>query len=77
MAESKTQVKTAALQVVKLEEKSVIVLVNGWRMRVFFDKDLSKEEIAKLHVGRTILVEYAGDLEDVHTLELKPLKSIQ
>jgi hypothetical protein len=77
MAESKAQVKTTTLQVVKLEKDAVIVLVNGWRMRVFFDKDLPKEDIAKLNVGRTILVEYVGNLEDVHTLEFKPLKSVE
>ena len=62
------------LTVLTIEEKSVIVNVNGWRMRVSLD--LTENELERLKTGRIVAVEYEGKLEDVHTLKLLPLKKI-
>jgi plastocyanin domain-containing protein len=62
------EVKEVELEVLEREEGSVIVKVNGWRMRVYFDgKD-------KDSIPNKILVKYTGDIEDAHTVKFEKLK---
>lgn len=64
------------LTVIKVEKESVIVKVDGWRIRLYFDKYLTKEDISKLSTGRIVNAEYSGELSKVHTLKFLPLKKI-
>ena len=61
------------LDVHEVEEQSVIVNIQGWRIRAYFDKALTEEQKAHYSKGR-ITVEYTGDIEDVHSIKLLPLK---
>ncbi|MNG27320.1 hypothetical protein D3C84_1124240 [compost metagenome] len=62
------------LQIHEIEEKSVIINIQGWRIRAYFDNSLKKEQKELFTVGRTITVEYTGDIEDIHSIKLLPLK---
>lgn len=55
------------LTIVKVEENSVIVVIDGWRMRVYGNTK-------GLRLGQLISVEYTGDIENVHSVKLLPLK---
>lgn len=68
--------KSTFLTVLKKEEKAIIVKINGWRMRVYFDRYLSKANKEKINEGGTIEVSYLGKMEDVHNLKLQKLKSV-
>lgn len=65
--------KVIRLDVLVKEEKSVIVNLNGWRKRVYFDKDL---DVNKVSQGQSINIEYTGDLDDVHSVKFLSLKEI-
>lgn len=54
-----------------VEDNAVIVNVDGWRMRVYFDEGVTNE---KYHYGKEVTVNYFGDLSDVHTLKFSKLK---
>jgi hypothetical protein len=77
LAASKEEVKQAQLTVAKVEDKAVIVVVNGWRMRVYFDESLGEKAAEKFAKGQLITVEYVGELEDVHKLKFLPLKNVK
>lgn len=62
------------LDVHEVEENGVIVNIQGWRIRAYFDKSLTIEQKAHFTKGRTIIVEYTGKIEDVHSIKLLPLK---
>lgn len=70
------QPKTVDLIVVKVEENAAIIKLNGWRMRVYFEKSLLKEDREKISIGRIIKVNYFGDITNVHSIQLLPLKSV-
>lgn len=53
--------------IVNIEEKSAIILVDGWRMRIYGN-------IKGLKLGQNIQVEYTGDIKNVHSIKLLPLK---
>jgi hypothetical protein len=74
--EVKIKAKKTALTVVKVEKDSVITSVDGWRIRLYFDKDLTKDKIESVKVGRQLEVEYTGNIKDVHSLKFSPLKEI-
>lgn len=69
--------KVAELTVVRVEDDAVIVRVDGWKMRTYFDKSLSENNKAKLGTGRVIKVEYLGDITNAHTVTLLPLKFVE
>ncbi|MED1863227.1 hypothetical protein P4V41_07145 [Fictibacillus nanhaiensis] len=74
--EKKTEVKTSKeieLQIDDVEHDAVIVNIGGWRVRAYFDESLSKDDKENLSHGK-ILVRYFGDLEDIHSVKLLPLK---
>ncbi|KON87339.1 hypothetical protein AF332_11220 [Sporosarcina globispora] len=66
--EVQPEIKKITLAVHDKEENSVIVNVQGWRMRVYFDKDF------KAHVGNEIEVSYFGDLKDPHSIKFEKIK---
>ena len=66
------EIKVIDLQVLEVLEDSVIVSIDGWRIRAY-TKNLSKLEKENLAVGRIIEVRYTGDIEDIHSVQLLPL----
>ncbi len=64
------KVKTTELVIHDVESDAVIVNVQGWRMRVYFDKDYS----GHLAKGLSIEVDYYGDIDDPHSIRFEKLK---
>lgn len=64
------KVKEIELEIHDIEENAIIVNVQGWRMRVYF------EEGYELTVGKggLITVEYTGDIKKANTVKFKKLK---
>jgi hypothetical protein len=59
------------LDIVKVEDKAVIVKVQGWRMRVYFDKDAKK---GSFHEGMKIGVKHYGNINNPHEIKFLKLK---
>lgn len=72
----KQELKTVELAAVEVESDAIIVVIDGWRMRVYFDKALSKSDKESIVAGKVVNVEYEGDIKNVHSLKLLPLKKI-
>jgi plastocyanin domain-containing protein len=66
--EAVLEVKEVELEVLEREENAVIVKVDGWRMRVYFD-DKDKDSIPN-----KILAKYTGDIENAHSVRFEKLK---
>jgi hypothetical protein len=62
------EVKEIELEVLEKEADAIIVRVDGWRMRVYFDKDFKRE------ISNKVLVKYTGDIEDAHSVKFEKLK---
>jgi hypothetical protein len=70
--EEKVEVsKELELVIHEVEEDSVIVNVDGWRMRLYFDKSADK---SSFRIGQTVVANYFGKLEDVHSIRFGKLK---
>jgi hypothetical protein len=63
--------QNSILKVVKVEDDAVIVLVEGWRMRVYFDKGVNKEDF---HEGKLIGVKHQGDINKPHSVKFEKIK---
>lgn len=61
-------------------DDSIVIMVNGWRMAVPLDLPIDEigyyVEHKSAFIGRSINVEYVGDLEDVNTLSYLPIKTL-
>lgn len=75
--EEKVQVsKSTILRIDEIlpNEDAVIVNIDGWRIRAYFDESMKKEQKSFYHEGKEIEVKYFGNIEDVHSVRLLPLK---
>jgi hypothetical protein len=63
--------KEIELVVHEVQDNAIIVNVQGWRMRVYFDEGT---EMDKFRFGQSVLVKYLGDIEDPHTIQFDKLK---
>lgn len=70
----KPNFNTLTLTIHDVEEDSVIVNINGWRMRAYFDQLLTKKDKEKFTVSKEIEVNYTGELADIHSVKLLKLK---
>lgn len=61
------KVKEINLTPIEIEQDAYIVLIEGWRMRVYFEEGY----IAK---GGSIDVEYTGNIKNPHSVQFKKLK---
>lgn len=59
--------KRTVLTIVEKEDDAFIVNLEGWRMRIYFDKDFKQQ-------GKEIEVSYFGDLNDPHSVRFEKLK---
>lgn len=67
----KPEIKSIALNVIDIDEESVFVKIQDWRMRVYFeDKTINPMK----YKGKLVKVEYIGDINDVFTLNLLSIK---
>lgn len=67
------EVKTVYLKIVEVEDDAVIVIIDGWRIRAYFEKYLPNDVKEKAKVGRVIPVKYTGDLSNINTVKLMKL----
>jgi hypothetical protein len=63
--------KQVELVIHEVEENSIIVNVQGWRMRVYFDAKFNPEN---LRYGQNIVLSYFGDIEDPFSIKFNKLK---
>jgi hypothetical protein len=70
MADEKIITKSFETNIIDADDESVFIIISGWRMRVYF-ADNKVNPIG--YKGRTIKVDYVGDLADVYTLKLMPI----
>jgi len=72
------EIKTFNTQIFEVEDNSIIIGINGWRVRYYFDLDAKiLYEIKNNkdnYKGRMIELQYIGDLNDVFTLKRLPIK---
>jgi len=72
------EIKTFKTQIFEIEDNSIIIGIDGWRIRYYFDLDAKiLYEIKNNkdnYKGRMIELQYIGDLNDVFTLKRLPIK---
>lgn len=77
MADSKNKIEekpllnTSTLIITKIEDESVIVLVDGWRMRIYFEKEVDKSDY---YVGKEITVSHYGNIQNPHEVKFQKIK---
>jgi hypothetical protein len=65
------QPKQVELTIHEVEDFAIIVNVQGWRMRVYYEEGFDFEN---LRAGQLITVSYFGDIEDVFSIRFVKLK---
>lgn len=61
------ETKEIELDILEKEDDAFIVLVGGWRMRVYFNEGY------ELTSGR-LIAKYTGDITDAHSVKFEKLK---
>lgn len=67
---NKEQINKSILDIVKIEDESAIVLVQGWRMRAYFSDKANKE---KYSVGQSVEMQHYGDIDKPHEVRFLTL----
>lgn len=62
------ELKEIELEILEVESEALIVNVDGWRMRVYFEKSYKHSSLKK------VLVKYIGDISDAHSVKFEKLK---
>ena len=62
------ELQEVELDVLEVEENAVIVKVDGWRMRVYFDENYKYDQ------GKIVKAKFYGDINDAHTVRFEKLK---
>lgn len=65
------QIKEVELVIHEVEDNSIIVNVDGWRMRVYFDREVKKD---KFNLNQSIIVKYKGDIQKPQTIKFEKIK---
>jgi hypothetical protein len=63
--------KETQLVIHEVEDFAIIVNIQGWRMRVYFDIDFNSENLRN---GQLVTVKYLGDIENPHSIKFEKLK---
>lgn len=61
------EIKEIELEVLEREDNAVIVKVDGWRIRLYFDKGFEL-------TSNKVLAKYTGDMKNVHSVRFQKLK---
>lgn len=67
----KEEVKEIELVIHEINDDSVIVNVDGWRMRIYFEEGFNSDG---LRVNQSVVAKYIGKLNNVHSIQFKKLK---
>jgi hypothetical protein len=67
-------VNTIILPIHEVEDDAVIVNIDGWRIRAYFDQSLTKEDKEKYALSQEIEIKYTGELKNIHSIKLLTLK---
>jgi hypothetical protein len=67
-------INSIILPIHEVEDDAVIVNIDGWRIRAYFDQSLTKEDKEKYALSQEIEVYYTGDLKNIHSIKLLMLK---
>ncbi len=62
------KINKITLDIVELEKEAAIVILDGWRKRVYF------EDMSDVRTGQSIEIEYTGNIEDIHTVKFLKVK---
>lgn len=65
------QPKQVEMKIDEVEDFAIIVNVQGWRMRVYYDVNF---DYSQLRRGQYISVSYLGDIEDPFSIRFEKLK---
>jgi len=72
------EIKSFKTHIFEVEDNSIIIGINGWRVRFYYDLDgniLNEIRLNKNNYkGRLIELQYIGDLNDVFSLKRLPIK---
>jgi hypothetical protein len=63
--------KEIELTIHEVTDNAIIVNVDGWRMRVYFDEGAEKDIF---RFGQSVLVKYFGDIKNPHSIKFEKLK---
>jgi hypothetical protein len=63
--------KEVELPIHEVEDNAIVVNVDGWRMRIYFDKDANKE---LFRVGQVVVANYFGDITKPHSIRFCKLE---
>lgn len=67
---NEVKINKSFVEVFEVEDDAFITIIDGWRIRVYFDEKL-KESIRN---GQFIEVEHEGELSKPHSIKFKKLK---
>lgn len=62
------EIKEIELDILEKEKNAFIVMLDGWRKRVYFDKNYVHK------TGNKVKIKYTGDIKDVHSVRFLDLK---
>jgi len=63
-------INTLVTEVQDVEEFAIIVKLDGWRMRAYFDESIKPEDKEKYSVGQMVELSYTGSLDDIFSVNL-------
>lgn len=66
----KVEINKSLVEVYEIEQNAFITIIDGWRIRVYFD--VSKKE--DIRIGQLIEVEHEGEINKPLSLKFKKLK---
>lgn len=64
------EVKSITLSIHEVEEDAVIVNIEGWRMRIYFEEAYKET----LKAGGLIEAKFTGELKNPHSIKFRRLK---
>lgn len=67
----KDEIKEIELEIHEIEDMSVIVNVDGWRMRIYFDDNVKKDNF---RMNQKVVAKFKGNREDVHSIRFEKIK---
>lgn len=67
---NEVKVHKSYVEIFEVEQESFITLIDGWRIRVYFDP----KQKESYRIGQLIEVEHEGELNKPHSIRFKKLK---
>jgi hypothetical protein len=67
---NEVKINKSFVEVFEVEQESFITIIDGWRIRIYFDAKLQ----GAIRGGQFIEVEHEGELSKPHSIKFKKLK---